>query len=250
MSVFKKWFGHIQKTKDYVVGIDWMKPYWLAVEICNGEIVTRKLSKIHEIDRYKNAKAVLIDIPIGLSESVEENANRPDREARNLLPTLRKSTIFPVPCRQAIKMATYADSKIENQHILGKSLPSQSFAFSKMILQVDNFLEANPEWKNRLMESHPEVAFQMLNHGRGLQYSKHTEAGIAERVGILQNYGVDTNALLKDYSVKRHEDVLDALCLAVSAQQGCENGFFTLPNNPVCDSHGLKMQMVFGKVKR
>ena len=231
----------------FAVGIDWMKPYWLAAELRGTEISIRKLSDIAEINRYYlSADAVLIDIPVGIPENMAENAARPDCEARNFLPPERKSTIFPVPCRQAIYCENYGAASAENQQVLGKKLPSQSFAFSKMIRQVDDFLSKEMCWQNRLMESRPEVAFQMLNGGNGLQYSKHTEAGIAERITILRSNGVDPVPLFAEFTPKQYEDVLDALCLAVSAKLGCEHEFQTMPKNPVADSRGLKMQMVFG----
>ncbi len=88
----------------------------------------------------------------------------------------------------------------------------------------------------------------MLNGGNGLQYSKHTDAGIQERITILRQYGIDPIPLFAEFTPKQYEDVLDALCLAVSAKLGCENGFQTIPENPTCDSRGLKMQMVFGRI--
>lgn len=236
-------------AKDYVaVGIDWMKPYWLAAEIIGNEVSIRKLTHITEINEcYYDADAVLIDIPVGLPESTEEYWSRPDRQARSLLSANRKSTIFPVPCRQAIGMETYEKASAENERVLGRKLTSQSYGFSKMIRQVDEFLDTNVGWKNRIVESHPEVAFQRLNNGKGLQYSKHTEAGIAERIAVVQSYGVDPVPLFADFTSKQHEDVLDAVCLALTAKLGCENGFQTIPDTPVCDHRGLKMQMVFGK---
>ena len=98
------------------------------------------------------------------------------------------------------------------------------------------------------MESHPEVAFQILNNGLGLQYSKHTDEGIEERIAILRSHRVDPTPLLAGFSPKQYADVLDALCLAVSAKLGCENGFQTISEKPTFDSHGLKMQMVFGEL--
>ena len=237
------------KKEYFAVGIDWMKPYWLAAEIRGDEISIRKLSNIADINNYYlKADAVLIDIPVGIPENAEENTVRPDREARDYLPTGRKPSIFPAPCRQAINMKNYAAASAENERVLGKKLTSQSHAFSKMIRQVDEFLAENKCWQNRLVESHPEVAFQMLNGGNGLQHSKHTETGIQERITILQQYGIDPMPLFAEFTPKQYEDVLDALCLAVSAKLGCENDFRTIPENPTCDSRGLKMQMVFGKM--
>ena len=121
-------------------------------------------------------------------------------------------------------------------------------ALRPMIREVDDFLAKNPGWQNRLMESHPEVAFQMLNHGKGLRHSKHAQEGIAERIAILRSYGIDPVPLFAEFTVKQYEDVLDAVCLAASAQLGCKNGFQTIPENPTCDNRGLKMQMVFGRI--
>ena len=90
------------------------------------------------------------------------------------------------------------------------------------------------------------MAFQRLNQGKGLQYSKHTEQGIAERIAILRSNGIDPVPLFTGFTAKQCEDVLDAVCLAVTAKLGCENGFQTILENPVCDNRGLKMQMVFG----
>ena len=239
------------KEKDcFVVGIDWMKPCWLAAEIRGSEVALRKLTDISDInDYYLKADAVLIDIPVGLPESIEEKAERPDREARAYLATGRKSSIFPVPCRQVLGIEDYATASAENERILGRKLTSQSHGFMKMICQVDQFLEQNPSWKNRLVESHPEVAFQMLNRGEGLEYSKHTQDGIAERTAILQRYGIDASSVLTGFTPKQHEDVLDALCLAVSAKMGIENGFMTIPEVSVPDKKGLYMQMAFGVIE-
>lgn len=239
----------ISDKKEYIaVGIDWMKPYWLAAEICGNEISVKKLAHISEIsNHFLDADVVLIDIPVGLPENSTEDAARPDREARSVLPVNRKPSIFPVPCRQVIVMDDYACASAENERILGRKLTSQSHGFSKMIRQVDEFLVSDTRWQNRLMESHPEVAFQLLNQGKGLRHSKHTEEGIAERVAILHSYGIDPVHQFAAFSAKQYEDVLDAVCLALTAKLGCENGFQTIPENPTCDSRGLKMQMVFGK---
>ena len=53
--------------------------------------------------------------------------------------------------------------------------------------------------------------------------------------------------LVKEFTAKQYEDVLDAVCLAVSAKLGCENGFSSIPEDPSRDNRGLKMQMVFGR---
>ena len=246
LSLFRRLTS--DKKEYFVVGIDWMKPYWLAVEIQNGELSVQKLKHIEEInDRYKNADALLIDIPIGLPENNEEASLRPDMQARAYLQGARKSSIFNVLYRQIVHAETTEQAWELNRELNAK-MAIVGDALRPMIREVDDFLAKDPNWKNRLMESHPEVAFQMLNGGNGLQHSKHTDAGIQERITILQRHGVDPISLFTEFTPKQYEDVLDALCLAVSAKLGCENGFCTVPENPACDSRGLKMQMIFGKI--
>ena len=244
--------GLTGKEKTYfTVGIDWMKPYWFAAEMRGEEVTLHRYVNIGDAcDAYAHADAVFIDIPIGLPESKEEDIQRPDSVARTMLPSKRKSTIFPVPCRQAVYAESEADTKRLNADILGRNMSQQTYGFTKMIRQVDTYLQQNPTWKNRLLESHPEVAFQLLNNGMGLLHSKHSEAGIEERIGILQKHGVDPVPLLIDISLKQREDVLDALCLALSAQLGCRYGFRTIPNQASCDKQGIHMKMTFGKSKQ
>ena len=245
LSLFRRLTS--DKKECFVVGIDWMKPYWLAVEIQNSELSVQKLKHIEEInDRYKNADALLIDIPIGLPENNEQASLRPDVQARAYLQGARKSSIFNVLYRQIVRAET-TEQAWELNRGLNAKMAIVGDALRPMIREVDDFLAKNPGWQNRLLESHPEVAFQILNHGKGLQHSKHTEAGIAERVAILRSYGIDPVLLFAEFTAKQYEDILDAVCLAVSAKLGCENGFQTIPENPVCDSRGLKMQMVFGR---
>lgn len=239
------------KQECFAVGIDWMKPYWLAVEIRNDELSVQKLKNIAEINgRYKNADALLIDIPIdipiGLPENNEQASLRPDMQARAYLQGERKSSIFNVLYRQIVHAETTEQAWELNRELNAK-MAIVGNVLRPMIREVDDYLSENPSWQNRLMESHPEVAFQMLNHGNGLQYSKHTEEGIAERVAILRSYGVDPVPLFAEFTPKQYEDVLDAVYLAVSAKLGCENGFCTIPESPSCDSRGLKMQMAFGR---
>ena len=231
----------------FTVGIDWMNPFWLAVELHGTTITHHRFSDISQIcEAYSDADAVLIDIPIGLPESPEQAILRPDKEARAYLPACRKSTIFPVPCRQAVYAQTEAEANFLNNTVLSRRLSKQSYSFSKMIRQVDEYLDRSLEWKNRLLESHPEVSFQILNGGRGLTNSKKTPEGQTERIRILQDYGINPIPHLSKFSAETQNDFLDALSLAVSAQLGLQNGFVSIPECPKCDHRGLKMQMIFG----
>ena len=222
------------------VGVDWCSGRWLAAELRGTLITERIFDDIRSLcGSYESAEAVVIDAPVGLADSAENEHLRPDSEARAYLKSsARKSSVFNAPYRGVV-YAEGRDAQRAKSRMLGKGISAQTLAILPMIRQVDSFLQDTPSWKNRLLESHPELAFQALNHGRGLTYSKHTTEGISERTAILREY-------LPGFGVsgKNAEDLLDAACLAVTARLGSISGFRTIPDCPACDGTGLKMQMV------
>ena len=230
-----------------VVGVDWMKPYWVAVEINNENIICKNFKSIDELcSTYSNANAILIDIPIGLANATGQNL-RPDSAARNYIDAKRKSSIFNALPREII----YAETKAEAwdlNNALNAKMSIVAEGLRSMVKEVDIFLQENPSWKNKLMESHPEVAFQILNNGIGLTHPKKTIEGQKERLNILKKYGYDLSDILKTYKEKQRPDILDAASLAVTAFLGLEYGFRTIPPVPVKDSTGLLMQMVFADI--
>lgn len=227
------------------VGVDWLKGKWLAVELHNNIVHYNIFKNISQLcDYYENADIILIDVPIGLPENSDEARNRPDQAARDYLKVKnRKSSIFNVPFRQMV----YAENKEEFWALnekLGAKVSSQSFGIIKCIKDVDEFLNASPEWKNRLLESHPECAFQALNNGQGLEFSKHSDEGIELRTQILSKYVRNVKDLLRMTPRNASEDVLDALCLAITAKVG----YKPIPSNPITDSKGLKMQILVADI--
>ena len=227
------------------VGVDWLKCKWLAVELHNDIVHYNTFENISQLcEHYENVDAILIDVPIGLPENSDEAKNRPDQAARDYLKVKnRKSSIFNVPFRQMV----YAENKEEFWALnkkLGAKVSSQSFGIIKCIKDVDEFLNAKPEWKNRILESHPECAFQALNDGQGLEFSKHSDEGIELRTQILSKYVRNVKDLLRMTPHSAREDVLDALALAVTAKVG----YKPIPSNPITDSKGLTMQIVVADI--
>ena len=111
-----------------------------------------------------------------------------------------------------------------------------------------------PGYKNLLKESHPEICFAMLN-SKGpckepIYESKHTEEGQFIRLGVLEEYYDKTLEFMK-YVLENPrlsgiaEDCIDALCLAVTGMLGLKNGVRSIPENPMQDSWGITMQMVY-----
>lgn len=243
LNLFNSLIG-AEDNKTYV-GVDWMKGSWIASEL-TGNIASYKTFKtIDELcSYYEGISEILIDMPIGLPESSEEAQLRPDIEARKYLKVAaRKSSIFPVPFRQL----SYAESKAEVWELnnkLGARLTVAGSGILPCIKQVDSFLQSNLEWKERLIESHPECAFQALNGGKGIETSKHTPEGIEERIAILSQYVFNVRELVDSVSKSKKEDILDSLCLAVTSKFG----YVSIPKNPVRDSKGLPMRIVIADI--
>lgn len=234
-----------EEDDNIYVGVDWMKGKWIACELKNSSVYHRIFKSIDELCRaYEDVAQVLIDAPVGLPESKEEALLRPDKAARDYLKvTNRKSSIFNVPFRQLV----YAESTAEVWKLnaeLGAKLTSPGVGILPCIRQVDEFLQKNPVWKNKLIESHPECAFQALNNGKGLEYSKHTDEGIEQRTELLSKYVTNIRELLSVVKKDEREDVLDSLCLAVTAKVG----YKSIPDNHAYDSTGLPMRIVVADI--
>ncbi|AHM56326.1 hypothetical protein EAL2_c10280 [Peptoclostridium acidaminophilum DSM 3953] len=164
------------------------------------------------------------------------------------------ASIFPVPCRQAV----YADDKARARELnistFGKSLSEQSLGISKAIRQVDEFLQGNPEWKNRLLESHPELCFSKLNGNQPIMEKKTTAEGHNKRLEVLKRLYPATDKVIEKFLAdglnrKKTGDVVDALCLAVMGRLIAQNGCRRFPEKPMIDSTGLIMQIVYGEEK-
>lgn len=230
------------------IGIDGCKGRWLLVSLTHDGLDVHLYDQIEEIcEHYAAADAMLIDMPVGLPESPLEI--RPESALRKKLKG-RASTVFNVPCRQAVQETEYAAASSVNYEVLGKRLSRQSFGILPQIREIDNFLQMEPSWKNRLMESHPEYCFALLNNGRPIVSNKRTPEGEAARIKLLMRYFPTTQALIIRFHDKypgsrsKTDDLLDALVLAVIGAAGLRNGFHTLPDTVNEDSRGIRMQIV------
>lgn len=236
------------------VGIDGCKGGYVAINIMNHDFEIKMFENIAELcQEYSESDSIIIDMPIGLPESMQDI--RPDSAARKVLSS-RASCIFNTPSRQAIYENEYPDANETNRRVLGKGLSKQSFAISNKIRDIDEFLNKEPEWRNKLIESHPEVCFAMLNaNGNGPEpifENKKTPVGIEKRLDLLSKYYDRTDEIRElihsDIKLKWFkDDVIDALCLAVTGMLGFENGFKTIPEDPIEDSMRILMQMVYAQ---
>ena len=123
------------------VGVDGCKAGWLAVTRSGAALEYRVFSNINQLaEAFSGADRVLIDIPIGLPWG--DVPVRPcDRLARQLLGTPRRSSVFPVPCREALGPSDRDQAKKINKERLGRSINQQTWAISHRIAEADRFLQ-------------------------------------------------------------------------------------------------------------
>ena len=242
----------MENNKKYMsIGIDGCKGKWVAVCLTEDKFEVNKFNNIEEIcEKYQNADSMIIDMPIGLPEEI--NDIRPEATARKFLKG-KTSSIFNTPCRQAVYAENYTKAIEENKRNLGVSLSPLSYGICSKIREIDEFLNNNPEWKNRLVEGHPEICFAKLNYDKAVLENKTKPDGQKKRLGILQKYYNNSDLVINKFLTevparKKIDDVIDALCLAITGVIGLKNGFKTIPETPMEDKRGIKMQMVYGKL--
>lgn len=235
--------------KNHSIGIDGCKGGWICALLEGRKLSIMRFPSITDImNVYSDASSVLIDMPVGLQSNTEHI--RPDTYARQIIRE-RASTIFPAPCRQAIYAETVSQAYEENVRVLGKKFTPLTVAIIPKIREVDYFLQSNPHYKNRILESHPEVCFAILN-GRTIVTKKNEFDGINERISILHrflpmlsvNYISDASKQFKCMM----DDIIDAICLAVIGTFVAENKYYSIPPNPMSDETGLSMQMILPKL--
>jgi predicted RNase H-like nuclease len=225
---------------------------------------------------------VLIDIPIGLKAG-GTGERLSDLGARKILKA-RKSSIFPVPCREAVYAETYGQACEINEKLTGKRISKQTWNILPKIRDVDSFLLSGPgSWskgkcdgkgkcvgaavRDLIWETGPEICFQAFA-GQPMKYSKKKEEGFLERKEVLKNIekilkkiGLSADETFKDKvlvdeiletALSRYrrkdvarDDIQDALVAAFTAKIGHRYGFEYIPTDPEKDAEGLRIQLVY-----
>ncbi len=232
------------------IGVDGCKAGWLAIRFIPDTKPEIKL--FPRIDLLwqtwgSNCKSLLIDMPIGLSDS--QASRECDRYARQLLGGAKAASIFNPPLRAALKSKSWQEAAQINENISGKRISLQSWGIVHKIKELDHFMINNPDLQTIIREAHPELLFTLLNKGSAPRFSKKNSQGIAERLHILKNYYNDSEALairgFKKFPRKQvqRDDIVDALVLAITAFN-FKDGLRSLPQHPLHDSKGLRMEIV------
>lgn len=243
------------------IGIDGCKLGWVAASYDSGDVLIFKTIN-DVIAHYKDDYIILIDMPIGLA-STKNKIRTCEKEARRALPVKKKSSVFPVPCREALSADNYADANEINKKTVSCGISKQSWFIMHKIKEVDDLLIDSPNLQAKIKESHPEIAFQFLNDCNYLINNKKSAEGIAERLTILMKHNDKTEALYnralldnKQNGITKYvakDDILDALCLAVTLNillsQPDNSAERLFSANQITDEHGIEMAIYHSQGK-
>lgn len=249
----------VPKLVGKIVGVDGCRGGWLATSyapITPDSFAAEQLSietpgcltsvsmytTIHDLwHDHQDATGILIDMPIGLPD---DRTRLVEPAARGQLPG-KASSVFSVPCRQAVFASSYARACDINQAKLGKRLSLQAWYICPKICELDRLLQSSQQAASVVREAHPELAFAQLR-GKPLKYSKKLAAGHSERLEILVQYRPEL-ADLYAMSLKRWlrrevqaDDILDAMALLVTLNGDHQ----TLLASSSVDDTGLEMNLI------
>lgn len=237
------------------IGVDGCRAGWFAVTRIGTSLAWRMFSTVNMlVSAFSGAERILIDVPIGLPWA--EAPIRPcDQLARKILGRPRKSSVFPVPCREALAADGIEAARKINRMRIGRSVGAQTWGISPKINEVDRLLLAARGQVQAIREVHPEVCFWALANQKPMKYSKTTVEGRKERLQVLRRYEAGIQALLDDALSKtlrkdvQADDVLDASVAFVTAEAR-QGKLVYLAGEPSHDQMGLPLEMLYLRTEK
>ena len=233
----------------WVAGADACKAGWVcaAQETVSGTLRFAVVMEVRDLIELLPQPVILcIDIPIGLPD---RGARECDRLARSVLGWPRRNSVFPAPVRPALIAAGREEASRITQLVDGRRVSAQGWALYEKIREVDALLGSIPEAQQRIREVHPEVSFWAWNHEQAIQEGKKTRAGREIRLRLVEGWlgnGVLTRARA---GRAKHDvgddDILDAIAALWTAARLAMGAARTLPESPVTDATGLRMEIVY-----
>lgn len=226
-----------------LVGVDGCKGGWICVstgpEGSYGVSLHATFAEV--VAGFPEDALIVVDMPIGLPEIGEAGGRVAEKAARQL-PNVPRSSIFSIPSRAAVYSErglypTQAERLAAHRRAVEvgrRTSPSktafsvQAFCIFPKIIQIDEMLASDASLRDRVNESHPEVAFRALNGWLPLPSKKingrPNADGMAARRAILVANGIDVSFLsggpprLKAIKAS-DDDFLDAACMLLVAMR-------------------------------
>ncbi len=196
-----------------VLGVDVAAGRWVAVRLEDGRFAADDLdaSLAALLARHPDAAIVGIDVPIGLPALGEL---RPCDVAARAALGPRRSSVFPAPAEELLRMASHAEATRRSVEATGGGISIQAYGLRHAILEAAPLAGAPG---SPLHEVHPELAFLRAAGGVPLPASKKTWDGQHLRRALLEGVGVTLPSALARAGGAAVDDVLDAAITAWAA---------------------------------
>jgi len=250
-------------TKDdiWLAGVDGCPGAWLAVFARPNGVIQppRVVKQFADIVLGNERPAIVaVDMPIGLPERSPAGGRLAEREARALLGD-RKSSVFRIPSRRAVEASVSPEPADARQRFFAacaiaretsedsKGFAKQGFYILDKVAEIDAFLRAHKDHASRMFETHPELAFVMMNGGKPLELPKKVKSrayppGLDLRRALLVRAGIDANIVAMNAPKGAgDDDLIDALACLVTARRLFRGVARSYPSDPPRDEHGLPM---------
>ena len=192
------------------------------------------------------AEIIAVDMPIGLPE---RSGRPPEREVRARLGE-RQSSVFAVPAGKAVYCTDYREACAVNLRNSDppKKVSKQCFHLFPKMREIDALM--SPAHQLRVFESHPELAFWVMNDGKPLPLPKKVKgqpfpAGLDLRRELLRKNGVPVDSLTPDYRRRDvgPDDLLDACACTFVAWRILNRRSIRFPADPPLNARGLRMEI-------
>jgi len=250
-------------TKDdiWLAGVDGCPGAWLAVFARPDGVILppRVVKRFADIVLGNERPAIVaVDMPIGLPERSPAGGRLAEREARALLGD-RRSSVFRIPSRRAVEASVAPKPADARERFFAacaiaretsddrKGFAKQGFYILDKVAEIDAFLRTHKDHAGHMFETHPELAFVMMNGGKPLELPKKVKSrthppGLDLRRALLARAGIDANIVArKAPKGAADDDLIDALACLVTARRLFRGEARSYPQDPPRDEHGLPM---------
>jgi predicted RNase H-like nuclease len=251
------------RTKDdiWLAGVDGCPGAWLAVFARPDGVILppRVVKRFADIVLGNERPAIVaVDMPIGLPEQSPAGGRLAEREARALLGG-RKSSVFRIPSRPAVEASVAPEPADARERFFAacaiaretsddsKGFAKQGFYILDKVAEIDIFLREHKDDAGRVFETHPELAFVMMNGGVPLDLPKKVKSrvhppGLDLRRALLARASIDANIVaMKAPKGAGDDDLIDALACLVTARRLFRGEARSYPQDPPRDEFGLPM---------
>ena len=176
-------------------------------------------------------------------------ARPPEREVRARLGD-RRSSVFSVPSHESIQCLDYREAcRINLLHSDPlRRVSKQCFHLFPKMREIDALI--TPEHQSRIYESHPELAFWVMNGETPLPLAKKARSeskhpGLDLRKSLLARNGLPVDSLTTDYRRRDvgADDLIDACACTLVAWRILNRRSIRFPANPTLNARGLRMEI-------